>query len=121
MPPIDLKPLFDQAYEAWPKKVERKKSSDAFAKAARNRDPHELAADVVRFGQAYAATTETRFIPALVVWLNGERWTDELPRPRAGQSTAHERAAARQAANMAVVQQFRDLEASETNIWELET
>ncbi len=39
----------------------------------------ELVRHIIRFGDAYTATTEKRFVPALGVWLSHERWTDELP------------------------------------------
>ncbi len=70
---------FERAYRSWPKKVEKKKSHDKFRLLAKKHDPSWLADQVTRFGTAYANTTERRFVPALVVWLNGERWTDELP------------------------------------------
>lgn len=82
-PEIDS--LFDDVYSRWPKKVERKKSLEKFRQVCRKRDPHELAADVARFGEAYAATTDVQFVPALVVWLGGERWTDALPEVRGQQ------------------------------------
>lgn len=78
----DLDRLFDMAYESWPKKVERKEALERFKRAARKLDPEALAFTITRFGNAYADTTERQFIPALGVWLNGERWTDELPQPR---------------------------------------
>lgn len=80
--PAALESLFDDAYSHWPKKVERKKSLDKFKQAARRIDPELLRQHIIRFGDAYAATTETQFVPALAVWLNGERWNDELPQPR---------------------------------------
>lgn len=73
----DFEGLFDRAYDHWPKKTERKKSFDKF-KAAIVKNP-TLTEDIIRFGDAYAATTEKKFVPALNVWINGERWTDELP------------------------------------------
>lgn len=79
LPSIDIDALFEQAYSAWPKKVERKKSFDKFRDVCKRLNPHELLEDIVTFGQAYAETTDPKFVPALVVWLNGERWTDELP------------------------------------------
>lgn len=72
---------FERAYDAWPKHMERKKSLQAFIKAAKKRPLEQLTADVLRFGLAYAASTEPRYVPALCVWLNGERWTDDLPTP----------------------------------------
>jgi DNA-binding Lrp family transcriptional regulator len=74
-----IKDLFDQAWAHWPKRVERKQAHDRFIIAARRRRPDILAADIIRFGDAYAATTETKFVPALGVWLNGDRWDDDLP------------------------------------------
>ena len=83
----EIEYLFDDAYSSWPKKVERKKSLDKFRQACKKRDPHELVADIQRFGDAYAASVDdVQFVPALNVWLNGERWTDELPQPRDGGS-----------------------------------
>lgn len=79
----DLDAEFERAWAHWPKKVERKKSLQAFIRAAKNRDVETLVADIIRFGQAYAATTEKQYTPALCVWLNGDRWTDELPAPKA--------------------------------------
>lgn len=70
---------FEKAYSHWPKKTERKKSFEKFRKVAAERGVDQITADVIRFGDAYARHSEKRFVPALVVWLNGERWTDELP------------------------------------------
>lgn len=85
----ELESVFDQAYSSWPKKVERKQAFERFKRICKKRDPHELAADIVRFGDAYVtAGTETRFVPGLGVWLNGERWTDDLPQRQAQQSSS---------------------------------
>lgn len=72
---------FDQAYASWPKKEKRQPSLEKFRKTVKDgkRTLEDLTADVTRFGQAYAATTAKQYTPALVVWLNGERWTDDLP------------------------------------------
>lgn len=75
----ELEPRFNEAWAHWPKKTERKKSLEKFVAKSRVRPVDDLVADIRRFGDAYAATTEKRFVPALNVWLNGERWTDELP------------------------------------------
>lgn len=101
----ELESLFEEAWKAWPKKTERKKSFEKFKRIAlrhKTREARALVEVIIKFGTAYAATTETRFVPALVVWLNGERWTDPLPtlpRSRAEQRTAN---------NLAVVEAFRD-------------
>lgn len=73
---------FDAAYARWPKKVERKQAFDRFKIALRTRELEGLVNDIIRFGDAYAQTTDRQFVPALGVWLRGERWTDDLPQPR---------------------------------------
>ena len=80
--PAVLASAFEQAWEHWPKKVERKQAAARFNIAARRIELEELVAHIIRFGDAYAATTERQYVPALGVWLNGERWTDELPTPK---------------------------------------
>lgn len=75
----ELEAVFESAYSHWPKKTERAKSQKKFVQLAKKHGAEWLAEQVVRFGDAYSATTEKQFVPALVVWLNGERWTDELP------------------------------------------
>lgn len=70
---------FQNAYNHWPKKTERAKALAKFKRLAATRGTATLTADIIRFGDAYARTTEKQFVPALVVWLNGERWEDELP------------------------------------------
>lgn len=82
--PSVLVSVFDEAWTHWPKKVERKQALDRF-KAAVKRYPGDvdhLAHDIAVYGDAYAATTERQFVPALGVWLAGDRWTDELPQTR---------------------------------------
>lgn len=74
-----LTQLFESAWKHWPKKVEKQPALDKFILKAKRFDPATLAGDIVRFGDAYAATTEKHFVPGLVTWLNRERWTDELP------------------------------------------
>ncbi|GAA4774434.1 hypothetical protein [Microbacterium gilvum] len=77
--PSELDTVFERAYKSWPKKTEKKKSAEKFKLLAKKHDPEWLAEQVVKFGRAYTSTTEARYVPALVVWLNGERWTDDLP------------------------------------------
>lgn len=77
--PAALESMFDDAYSHWPKKTERKKSLEKFKQAAKKISPDLLRAHVIRFGDAYAATTERQYVPALSVWLGNERWDDELP------------------------------------------
>jgi hypothetical protein len=74
---------FDRAWKNWPRKVQRKAAFAAFTRAAKSRPLADLEADVTRFGIAYARTaTDAQFVPHLSSWLNGERWTDDLPASR---------------------------------------
>ena len=91
----DHEPHIETAWAHWPKKTDRKKSLEKFVIKARARGVDQLVADIIRFGDAYGRTTEKQFVPALVVWLNGERWTDELPSapgasPQTGQVPGYE-------------------------------
>lgn len=70
---------FESVWSSWPKKTEKKKSLEQFEKAAKRIGVDVLSDHVRNFGRAYAASTETQFVPALAVWLRNERWTDELP------------------------------------------
>lgn len=100
-PPIvprrnDILSTFEVAWPHWPKRVEKKLSFERFERAVRigKIGLTELAGEVIRFGDAYADTTETQFVPALAVWINRERWTDELPRLGPRRLTNAERNAA---------------------------
>lgn len=79
-----LETAFADAWAHWPKKVERKQALERFVKATKRLDINELVPEIIRFGDAYTATTETQYVPALGVWLNGDRWTDELPGTQRG-------------------------------------
>lgn len=72
---------FENAWLSWPKKTEKKKSQDQFIRAAKAQGVVTLGRLVAEFGEAYAASTETQYVPALCVWLRNERWTDDLPQP----------------------------------------
>lgn len=112
-PAPNIDAMFEQAYDAWPKKVERKKSLEKFKQACKRRDPHELLADIQRFAAAYKAATTKQFVPALNVWLNGERWTDELPEPGGNHMSVDDRQRQRQQESLNVVDYFRQMEQHE--------
>jgi hypothetical protein len=113
----DLDALFDDAYSHWPKKVERKAAAEKFKVAAKRLGADVLVAHIIRFGDAYAVTTEKKFVPALGVWISHERWTDELPaaegRPPAKQKLT------RVEENILFTQQLMAKE-SETERWAIE-
>lgn len=97
-----LGPLFEQAWEHWPKKVEKKPAREKFLIAARKIDPQALLEHVTQFGDAYAATTEKHLVPALGRWLNNERWTDDLPQSRQAQQQAPRQSRGAQALEFAM-------------------
>lgn len=104
--PLNLSSLFEEAWQHWPKKVERKDAFEQFKRAAKRIDALELVAAISRFGDAYAATTDRQFVPALGVWLKRDRWGDDLPVP---QSQGRRPSAAQKAASL--VGTFRDPDA----------
>ncbi|MDQ1206615.1 helix-turn-helix domain-containing protein [Microbacterium sp. SORGH_AS_0862] len=100
---------FDRAWKHWPRKVQRKAAFAAFTRAAKSRPLADLEADVTRFGIAYARTaTDAQFVPHLSSWLNGERWTDDLP---ASRLTPMHRAQRTVAAGRAVVALMANMDA----------
>lgn len=111
-PAPNLDALFAEAYAEWPKKEKRKESLEKFKRACKKRDPEELVADIQRFGRAYAVATTPNFVPALNVWLNGERWTDDLPQARTDR-TGHDKAHARQVENYSVIERMKARDAAE--------
>jgi len=75
----NVEAAFDAAYARWPKKVERKQALEKFKAASKRIDLDTLAEHIIRFGDAYTATTSKQYTPALGVWIGKERWTDDLP------------------------------------------
>jgi hypothetical protein len=117
--PSNVDALFDQAYLEWPKKVERKAALAKFKLAAKRLGAEALAGQVIRFGRAYAATTERQFVPALGVWLSHERWTDDLP--TAAQRPTSPAKLTRVEENIIFTQQLQAAEAAnETDRWAIE-
>lgn len=101
---------FEAAWEAWPKKTEKKRSRDKFLRLARNGDPHQLREVVQECGRAYRdGGWPTQYVPALVVWLNGERWNDPLPEPR------QSRGSGVQEQNLALMDQYRRADRGQIN------
>jgi hypothetical protein len=71
--------LFDIAWKSWPKQTKRALALAKFKTAAKKIPVAELAEHVIRFGEAYAATTAEKFTPGLEAWLNQGRWIEALP------------------------------------------
>lgn len=106
--PSALESAFDSAWAHWPKKVERKAALEKFKAAKRKYPEMDLVGMIRWFGDAYARTTEKQFVPALGVWLNGERWTDEPPQARQMQGRVTPEERARQ--TLALANNFKEIE-----------
>lgn len=76
---VDVVALFDMAYEHWPKREKRAEAFEKFKTVVKTEPAEDIAHAIVRFGDAYALHKQKQFVPALGVWLNGKRWTDDLP------------------------------------------
>jgi hypothetical protein len=77
---------FEWAWAFWPKKSDKKNARTKWRGAVKRcgHTEQELANAVRAFGEAYAlAVNDVTLVPALTVWLNGDRWNDPLPVPRA--------------------------------------
>ena len=67
---------FEQFWEAYPNKKDKKKAAKAFAKIK----PDQLPAILEAIAEQKASDQWQRgFIPHPTTWLNGERWQDETP------------------------------------------
>ena len=93
--PSDRESLFAEAYESWPKKVDRKDAQDKWQRSVKafGGSEAELVAVVGAHADAYRAHVSKQFTPALAVWLNKARWDNELPQAdlsqRAMSNTEH--------------------------------
>lgn len=67
-------PLFDEFWQAYPRKTDKGNARKAWAKAIKKREPQAIIAAAT----AYAASKpEPRFTAHPSTWLNGERWDDQ--------------------------------------------
>lgn len=65
-------------WQAWPRKINKKKAEQAFMSAAKRADAHEIAKSAVRWSKHWKETgQELQFIPHATTWLNADRWNDE--------------------------------------------
>jgi hypothetical protein len=79
---------FEEAWSHWPKKTKKEPAKQKFIRAAADIGATELKGHVIRFGDAYKASTELQFVPGLDVWIGQKRWTDDLPASSIGTTRA---------------------------------
>ena len=68
---------FAEAWSLWRKGSAKKAAGRAWKAALKKKTSADLLSSMARWLQANR-DTETRYLPALAVWLNGERWDDEV-------------------------------------------
>lgn len=68
---------FDDAWAAYPRKVGKGAARKAWEKAKAKVAPDVLSANLAEYVDSLAGA-DTRYIPHLSTWLNGERWDDEI-------------------------------------------
>ncbi len=69
---------FDDFWTLYPRRVARKDALNAWAKV-REVDRVACLVALVDWRQVWRARGDDQFVPHAATWLNGERWTDEIP------------------------------------------
>ena len=78
--------LFDEFWQAYPRKTDKANAKKAWAKAVKKKNPREI----IAAARGYAATKpDPKFTAHASTWLNGERWDDELARSPTEPATRH--------------------------------
>ncbi len=72
-------PTFDDFWILWPKRVAKKKATEAWRKIRPERRVEVIVA-LVEWRAYWIDRGEMEFVPHPATWLNGERWEDDLPR-----------------------------------------
>ena len=78
MDDIKITAAFDDFWTLFPKRIARKDAMKAWARLT----PEDRVASLMAlldWRRVWAARGDYQFTPNAATWLNGERWTDELP------------------------------------------
>jgi hypothetical protein len=79
----DAAAAFEEFWSRYPKKEGKGAAVKAWKAATKKAEPSAILAGLdARVASWSAANTERKFIPLPTTWLNQERWTDEIDRPR---------------------------------------
>ena len=83
--PDDVTPEFLDWYDRYPVSKGRKDGFKAWWKAVRRISVEDLNAATDRYAEWVEAggVSDKKYVPYPATWLNGERWDDDLPDPRA--------------------------------------
>lgn len=74
---------FEEFWEAYPRKVGKGKARMAFERVMARSDAPALEHLLAAVRRYAGSVTDERYLAHPTTWLNGERWTDELPEPAA--------------------------------------
>lgn len=74
---------WDMFWEMYPKRCARKDAEKAWARMSTSDREAALEA-LVAWRRVWVARGEMQYVPYPATWLNGERWTDELPTVNTG-------------------------------------
>lgn len=69
--------MFDQAWAAYPRKIGKGNAQKAWVKAIKKTDEASLCKSLNSYIESIAGN-DSKYIPHLSTWLNGERWGDEI-------------------------------------------
>ena len=73
--------MFNDAWAAYPRKVGKGHAEKAWAKAIKKIDERELCKLLSQYIDSLVGK-DSKFIPHLSTWLNGERWHDDIEAPQ---------------------------------------
>jgi hypothetical protein len=73
----DSDKAFNEFYENYPKKTERKKTMSAFNKLSKDKQKLATEDSKTRYIEKIKEDGTNQFVPAPLVYINGERWEDE--------------------------------------------
>jgi hypothetical protein len=75
--PMSVSVLFEEFWQAYPRKVSKGAASKAYVKAIGKASPVVLLSTLEGWKKSKAFPTEAQYIPHPATWLNAERWNDQ--------------------------------------------
>lgn len=75
---VSLFELFEEFYNLYPKHVDKKNALKSWEKAIKTNDPKMIIDNLSQQIQANMFSEEKKYIAAPAVWLNNERWENEI-------------------------------------------
>ncbi|MET7989843.1 hypothetical protein ABZU76_02930 [Amycolatopsis sp. NPDC005232] len=82
---------FERFWAEYPRKVKKADARKAWPKACKHLAPDLLAKEAIRWADLWRkAGTSEQYVPHPTTWLNGQRWNDDPPPPRAVAAGGHQ-------------------------------